>query len=246
MGKNNQPGKPGKKTVKAAPAGRAKKATTPRPAAAPPSNLATKALKDFADARAAGQAHLEVTAQAAETVRAAAGEPDLFFEEGFDAKKETINPREKRFIELFFFSGEGLSRVEAAKRAGFSAKSTAGLMLAAKRAIVKLESQVDHREIFRKVGLGEMEVAKGILAMVNDKTIPPSVRLNAWIAASKILGIQRDVMDIGTGAKIVINPTRTVEGPDPVTGEAGTGGSSAQPGQPALRAPQKGPIAIVR
>jgi len=120
--------------------------------------------------------------------------------------------------------------------------------LAAKRAILKLEAQTDHREIFRKVGLGEAEVARGILAMTRDKTIPPSVRLNAWIAASKILGIQREVGDVGQGAQIIINPTRTVDGPDPVTGQPGSQGQAGapRPGQPTQATPAKGLVAIVR
>jgi len=215
---------------------------------APPANPATQALKDFADARAAGQVHIEKLATAQETMAAQVGEPDLYLEPDFDAKKEQLTPQEQRFLELFFFSGEGLTREEAARRAGFRAKTRSGLLLAAKRAILKLEAQTDHREIFRKVGLGEAEVARGILAMTRDKTIPPSVRLNAWIAASKILGIQREVGDVGQGAQIIINPTRTVDGPDPVTGQPGAQGQAgaSRPGQPTQATPTKGPMSIVR
>jgi|GEM_PF-2695112 len=65
----------------------------------------------------------------------------------------------------------------------------------------KLEAQTDHREIFRRVGLGE-SVGPGDSGHDHrDKNIPPSVRLGRLDWASKILGIQREV---GEGAHIIV------------------------------------------
>ena len=55
--------------------------------------------------------------------------PATWAKPDFDAKKEKLTPQEHRFLELFFFSGEGLTREEAVRRAGLQAKSKSGLLL---------------------------------------------------------------------------------------------------------------------
>ena len=59
-----------------------------------------------------------------------------------------------------FFSEEWFTPKEGVKSADFRAKPVSGLLLAAKRAILNLDSQTDVWEIFRGVGMGGAEVAR--------------------------------------------------------------------------------------
>jgi hypothetical protein len=150
-------------------------------------------------------------------------EPDLFLEPDFDAKKEELTRQEHRFLELFFFSMEGLTREEAARRAGFRARTKSGLLLAAKRAILKLEVQTDHREIFRKVGLRSRRLKgnPGHDPGQDDPNQRPVERLDCGLEDSmNSAGGRRR----GPGSQIIINPTRTMDGTDPVNGQIGAQG----------------------
>ena len=163
--------------------------------------------------------------------------------------KAPMSPREHRFLELCFFSGQKITKYEAAKKAGYNGKSKQALCNTARRIIQKYESVTDPREIFRRIGLGEAQVASRLLAMADDTAIPPSVRLQALATASKCLGLQREAMEGAAGAQIIINPTRTVDGPDPVIGHPGAQGQPSTPsfgGQPGQVSHSKGPISIVR
>jgi hypothetical protein len=77
-----------------------------------------------------------------------------------DVDLETpLNPREQRFLELYFFSGEKITQHEAAKKAVYKGKTKQALCNQAKKIIQKFESLTDPREIFRQIGLGEAQIA---------------------------------------------------------------------------------------
>jgi hypothetical protein len=122
-----------------------------------------------------------------------------------------LNPRELRFLELYFFSGKKMTQYEAAKKAGYKGSSKPALCNQAKKIIEKYESLTDPREIFRQIGLGEAQVASRLLALADDTTIPPSVRLQALNTASKCLGLQREGVESVQGARIIINTANQVK-----------------------------------
>jgi hypothetical protein len=157
-----------------------------------------------------------------------------------------MSPREQRFLELYFFSGEKITQHEAAKKAGYRGKTKQALCNTARRIIQKFESLTDPRGIFRQIGLGEAQVASRLLAMADDPTISASVRRQTLNTASKCLGLQRETAESVQGARIIIcgpQPGEEEPGQAPPSREQTikeNGGEVKQPAQ------GQRPIAIVR
>jgi hypothetical protein len=162
--------------------------------------------------------------------------------------EKPMTPREVKFLDIFYApqpDGVKVKRVDAARLAGFTGSDHA-LRKSAFKVIQKFATQTDPREIFRRVGASEAEVAEGILAMAKDDKLPASVRLNAWVAAAKCLGLHRENVEEVQGAKIIIC------GPQPGEEGAGPGAPSREEtvkemgGGPVQTAQGVKPLAIVR
>ena len=119
--------------------------------------------------------------------------------------KSPMTALEKRFLTIYF-SGEKITMEQAAKRAGFRARNKTALCNAARRVLSKYEGQTDPREIFRRIGLGEEAIARKLLAIADDSGIAAGTRVQALSIASKCLGLQREVVEGASGARIVIHP----------------------------------------
>jgi hypothetical protein len=140
---------------------------------------------------------------------------------GEDDHKSPMTPREQKFLEIYF-SGEKITMEQAARRAGFKAKNKTALCNAARRVLMKYECQTDPREIFRRIGLGEEAIAKKLLAIADDTGIAAGTRVQALSIASKCLGLQREVVEGASGARIVIHPA--AEPAPPAQSGEGTAG----------------------
>ena len=156
--------------------------------------------------------------------------------------KAPMTHREQRFLQVYF-SGEKITREQAARKAGFKSKTKTGLCNAAKRVLNKYDAQTDPREIFRQIGLGEQAIAKKLLAIADDPKTPAGTRVQALSVASKCIGLQREVVESAGGAKIIIEPAAPREA-SPRAAPTSPGANQAQNPAPATR--PSGPISIVK
>ncbi len=100
----------------------------------------------------------------------------------------------------FYFSGHPLHK--AVKAAGYKAKDAPTRVFIGNRILQKYEGQAGGKEIFRRIGLGEVRIALKLLALTDDEN--PRVRLQALNIASKCVGMQRDVVESLEAPVIVI------------------------------------------
>jgi hypothetical protein len=100
----------------------------------------------------------------------------------------------------FYFSGAPLHK--AVKAAGYRAKDAPTRVFIGNRILQKYECQAGGKEIFRRIGLGEVRIALKLLALTDDEN--PRVRLQALNIASKCVGMQRDVVESLEAPVIVI------------------------------------------
>ena len=116
--------------------------------------------------------------------------------------KDQLTEKEQLFIEIFLAGGT--SRDEGMISAGYGNYSQSHRMGLSRKIIAKYESLAgEHRKTFRAVGAGEVAVAQGLLDLAtNSKS--EMVRLNAWTAIGKILGLTQDVVAVNQGIQIVI------------------------------------------
>jgi hypothetical protein len=99
-----------------------------------------------------------------------------------------------------YFSGHPLHR--AVKAAGYKAKDIPTRIFIGNRILQKYECQAGGKEIFRRIGLGEVRIALKLLALTDDEK--PNIRLQALSIASKCLGMQREVLESLEAPVIVI------------------------------------------
>ena len=116
--------------------------------------------------------------------------------------KEHFTEKELLFIEIFLAGG--CSRMEAMISAGYTEGNLESNHYRARKIISKYESLAgEHRKTFRAVGAGEVAVAQGLLELATTSK-SEMVRLNAWTAIGKILGLTQDVVAVNQGIQIVI------------------------------------------
>jgi len=149
--------------------------------------------------------------------------------------KAPMNPRERSFMELYFFSGKKISQHEAAKKAGYKGKSKQALCNTARRIIQKFESLTDTREIFRRIGLGEIQVALKIKELMNDPS--KTIQARATELAAKIMGMTKETIDLQQGIQIVIKAPdgRPIQPPGQAVQPIQTQAASLPPAQPRVR-----------
>ncbi|MDI6854043.1 MAG: hypothetical protein QME75_10640 [Deltaproteobacteria bacterium] len=99
-----------------------------------------------------------------------------------------------------YFSGHPLHK--AVKAAGYKAKDASTRVFIGNRILQKYEGQAGGKEIFRRIGLGEVRIALKLLALTEDEN--PRVRLQALNIASKCVGMQREVLESLEAPIIVI------------------------------------------
>lgn len=125
-----------------------------------------------------------------------------------------LDARELRFLELYF---GGMPVPVAARIAGYKQKSERTRTIIGKKVIAKYDSLKDHREIMLKMGMGPVRVTGLLLELaMNGKS--ENARIQALNIATKCLGMQRDVMEAGSGAEVIIRRTAGdgLESPEPI------------------------------
>jgi hypothetical protein len=132
--------------------------------------------------------------------------------------KDDLTDKEIKFIH-FYLSG-GISLDKAMIQAGYGEYSTDSRYYLARKITEKYECQTDdHRKIFRAIGAGESTVAQGLLTLAQTAK-SEMVRLNAWTALAKCLGLTKEVLEGVEGIQIVINSSRSLPSQGPPAQEA--------------------------
>ena len=86
--------------------------------------------------------------------------------------------------------------MEAMISAGYTEGNLESNHYRARKIISKYESLAgEHRKTFRAVGAGEVAVAQGLLELATTSK-SEMVRLNAWTAIGKILGLTQEVVAV--------------------------------------------------
>jgi hypothetical protein len=149
--------------------------------------------------------------------------------------KGQLTFREQRFIELYLTGN--LTVDKAMESAGYKGYHKKSLYRLGRKIVEKYECQAqDHRKIFRALGAGEVAVAQGLLKLATTAK-SEMVRLNAWQAIARCLGLQKEIMNGVEGVSIVINaPGR----------QALTVGVAAHPGLSAPGDDPSGPLTITK
>jgi hypothetical protein len=110
-----------------------------------------------------------------------------------------LSEKEIKVLDLYF-SGAPLHK--AVKAAGYKAKDEPTRVFIGNRILQKYEGQAGGKEIFRRIGLGEVRIALKLLALTDDEN--PRVQLQALNIASKCVGMQREVLESLEAPVIVI------------------------------------------
>lgn len=116
--------------------------------------------------------------------------------------------KQLRFLEFYF---QGRQMHVAAKLAGYRGKTKSSLCTIGAQVLEKLELRQDHRQIWRRLGLGEARLGAILVEFLQDQS--KSVRLEALKLAMRGMGLMRDVLDVGKGATIIIGDDAEVESP---------------------------------
>jgi hypothetical protein len=121
-----------------------------------------------------------------------------------------MTDKESRFI--YFYMAGGITVEQSMILAGYKGYSATYLYQLGKMIVNKHECQTDdHRKIFRAVGAGETAIAQGLLHLAQNAN-SEMVRLNAWTALAKCLGLTKEVLEGVEGIQIVINSSRGLPG----------------------------------
>ena len=150
-----------------------------------------------------------------------------------------MTDKETRFI--YFYMAGGISVEIAMILAGYKGYHPHHLYQLGKKIINKHECQAgDHRKIFRAVGAGETAIAMGLLHLAQNAK-SEMVRLNAWTALAKCLGLNKEVVEGVEGIQIVINSSCGLEDKPGQHRPAQVHG-----GQPEVPAAPSGPLQITK
>lgn len=128
---------------------------------------------------------------------------------------EPINKQEMKFLEMYFL---GMAIPSACKVAGYKHKTKETLMAIGRKIIAKYEGSKEHREIMLRMGFGPVRVVSLLIDMAeNGKS--ENARVQALNITTKCLGMQRDIMEAGSGAELIIRRSfgEGVEPPEPVS-----------------------------
>ena len=106
-------------------------------------------------------------------------------------------------LEIYFTGKADLEK--AVKMAGYKTRSKSMRYYVGSKIVEKLENGARGKEIFRRVGLGEVTIAMLLLQIARDAKSGSNARISALNVASKCVGLQKEVIEGGEGADIVIN-----------------------------------------
>jgi hypothetical protein len=119
--------------------------------------------------------------------------------------EQPLTERETLLLELYFSGRADLGK--AVKMAGYRTRGKSMREYIGRRVIEKLEQSTSGRDIFRKLGLGEVTIGLLLLQIASDPRAGANARIAALATASKCIGLQREVIEGSEGAEIVINMT---------------------------------------
>jgi len=162
--------------------------------------------------------------------------PDIDVVEGKFSLKDQLTQKELRFIELYLLGEHSVDK--AMELAGYEGYHPHSLYRLGRKIVQKYEqSGGDARKILRSVGVGEVQVAKKILELMNDSS--KNVQLRATELAAKCLGMTKENVEIAQGIQIVIKtPDGKIVQPTPA-GQAIGESRATQPKSASL--PAMGP-----
>ena len=144
-----------------------------------------------------------------------------------NADVKTLSPQEEKLIQLFM-QFPLLPKHQLATMAGFKAKSKKALCVIFAQVMVKLDSARDHKQLFREIGFGEVQLILRMkqLAMQNFNL---TVASNMVTQASRCLDLQKGEVEGPEGFTITV--TRAAQPGEKVeTGPARANAPSSKKG----------------
>jgi len=125
---------------------------------------------------------------------------------------DLMTPEEKLFVDIYIrmlkTKDEDIAKGEALKRAGYEFHFPQTYQLVADRILYKFELKCkDHRDIFRRMGAGEVELALEVAKAVRQ-TFDEKARINLLNVWSRILGTQTGAADLSSFTEIIIRRTK--------------------------------------
>jgi hypothetical protein len=116
--------------------------------------------------------------------------------------QKTLTDKEKNLIDLFM-QYPLLPKNQLASMAGFSSSSKKALCAIFSQVMVKLDSARHHKELFREIGFGEVQIILRMkeLAMQNSNL---TVASNMTVQASRCMDMQKGELDPAEGFSITV------------------------------------------
>jgi hypothetical protein len=113
-----------------------------------------------------------------------------------------LSPKEQKLIDTFM-QYPNLPKHQLVALAGYSTSSKKAACAIFAQVMVKLDSARHHKEIFRSLGFGEVQIALRLkeLAFQNSNL---TVALNATVQGSRCLDMQKGEVDVGEGFSVTV------------------------------------------
>ena len=121
-------------------------------------------------------------------------------------KRQRLKPRHRKFLESYAQTGDS---TEAYLAAGYKAKTREVARVNGSRLIRNLFETMDYRETMDNLGLDDRRLAEILKELAEHED--PKIRVRAADIISKCRGWQRETLDLGQGAQIVIVQQRPHE-----------------------------------
>ncbi len=114
-------------------------------------------------------------------------------------KMKKLRPREFKSLEEYARTG---NHADAYIAAGYKVKSREVARTCGSRLLRRLDENMDYREVLEAVGLTDRRVAEVMRGLVEHPDA--KVRVQALNIATRCLGWQKETIDPGAGAEIII------------------------------------------
>jgi hypothetical protein len=124
-------------------------------------------------------------------------------EDDMSEKMKKLKPRERKFLESYAQTG---NHAEAYLASGYKVNSWEVARVNGYRLLRRLFETMDYRQTMDNVGLDDLRLAEILKAL--GKHEDPKIRVPAVNIATKCRGWQRDNIEIGAGAQILILQSR--------------------------------------
>jgi hypothetical protein len=140
---------------------------------------------------------------------------DLGFDDNPDRPtvnlKDKLTEKELRFLEIYMSGNYTIEKAMVA--VGYNDLHPRYRYFLASKIIQKYESQAeDHRNIFREMGAGEVEVVSGLLNLAKTAK-SEMVRLNAYSMIAKCLGLTKEIIEGAGGVTVIFEASPAQPGP---------------------------------